>query len=99
MVNPEIPHREVITSRPKLLHGVGILRKPGNKPTVTITPTHARRDSLSMSVLTFARFVNRLTAEQLAPSVIYRRCLTHAYSWFLASRTHNPMLGCLKSGP
>ena len=99
MVNPEIPHREVITSRPKLLHGVGILRKPGNKPTVTITPTHARRDSLSMSVLTFARFVNRLTAEQLEPPVIYRRCLTHAYSWFLASRTHNPMLGCLKSGP
>jgi hypothetical protein len=62
-------HREAITSRPLLLHGVARQTRHAGQTRLTVASSHGRRDKVVQALRAIAAFFAELrrTAEQLTP--------------------------------
>ena len=85
-------HREVITSRPLLLHAVAKQSRHAGQTRITISPTHARAGSAIRALRTIAAFFAglRQTAEQLSAVERWCRILSRALVKYLKGRVLKP---------
>ena len=81
-------HREAITSRPLLLHGVARQTRHAGQTRLTVTSSHGRRDRVVQALRAIAAFFTDLwqTAEQLTLSERWSRILSHALRKYLHGR-------------
>jgi hypothetical protein len=84
-------HLEAITSRPLLLHAVGRLLHSGRRKILRLTSTHACAEKVRDVLNRIARFLNRLTAEQLTPAATWAFILTTAFSVWLRGKPLRPI--------
>jgi Transposase DDE domain group 1 len=93
LANPN-KHHEAITSRPLLLHGVGMQTRHAQQRRVTITSTHAKTSAVQACLASVARFLSSLreTAEQLTDAQRLRAIVHRAFSKFLSRLTPAPGL-------
>jgi len=98
-VEPGLHHREIITTRPRMLDAPARLTRPGGVRTLTVTPLHARRESTCASMQECVGFLNGLTARQLPPKVVFRLIIERAFGDYLRSRLYDPLSAVLLSGP
>jgi len=81
-------HREAITSRPLLLHGVARQTRHAGQTRLTVTSSHGRRDRVVQALRTIAAFFAELqqTAEQLTLAERWSRILSYALRKYLHGR-------------
>jgi Transposase DDE domain group 1 len=81
-------HREVITSRPLLLHAIARKTQHANQTTLTISSTHGEQHKARRAYLRIARFFTRLrqNAEQLDVVQRWYRILSEALRHYLRGR-------------
>lgn len=81
-------HREAITSRPLLLHGVARQTRHAGQTRLTVTSSHGRRDRVVQALRAIAAFFADLwqTAEQLTHAERWSRILSHALRKYLHGR-------------
>jgi len=81
-------HREAITSRPLLLHGVARRTRHGGRTRLTVTSNHARRTTIVAALRRIAAFFRdlRRSAEQLTCDECWRRILAEAMRKYLDGR-------------
>jgi hypothetical protein len=81
-------HREAITSRPLLLHGVARQTRHAGQTRLTVTSSHGRRDKVVQALRAIAAFFAELrrTAEQLTAAERWSRILAHALRKYLHGR-------------
>ena len=81
-------HREAITSRPLLLHGVARQTHHGGQTRLTVTSHHGRREAVMAALRRIAGFFRSLTqsAEQLSAEDRWRRILAEALKKYLHGR-------------
>ena len=87
LADPE-HHREAITSRPLLLHGVARQTRHAGQTRLTVTSGHGRRDKAVVALRRIAAFFHdlRQTAEQLTVEECWRRILSQALKKYLHGR-------------
>ena len=78
-------HRQAITSRPLLLHGVARQTRHAGQTRLTVTSSHGRRDRVVQALRAIAAFFADLgqTAEQLTVAKRWSRILSHALRKYL----------------
>ena len=93
LANPH-KHREAITSRPLLLHGVATKTQHGGQTTLTITSQHAKQATIQAVLTRLAAFLSTLksTAEQLTDIERLALILKRAFAKFLRGRTYSAAL-------
>ena len=81
-------HREAITSRPLLLHGVARQTHHAGQTRLTVTSHHGRREAVVAALRRIAGFFRALTqsAEQLTAEDRWRRILAEALKKYLHGR-------------
>ncbi len=81
-------HREAITSRPLLLHGVARQTHHAGQTRLTVTSHHGRRKTVMAALRRIAGFFRSLTqtAEQLSAGDRWRRILAEALRKYLHGR-------------
>ena len=81
-------HREAITSRPLLLHGIARQTRHAGQTRLTVTASHGRRQTAVAALRRIARFFRTLTqnAEQLSAEDRWRRILAEALKKYLRAR-------------
>ena len=81
-------HREAITSRPLLLHGVARQTHHAGQTRLTVTSHHARREAVAAALRRIAGFFQSLarSAEQLTAEDRWRRILAEALKKYLHGR-------------
>jgi hypothetical protein len=84
-------HLEAVTSRPLLLHAVGRLVTTGRRKILRLTSTHAYAAKVRDVLDRIARFLNRLTAEQLTPEATWAAILSAAFSVWLGGKRLRPI--------
>ena len=85
-------HREVITSRPLLLHAVAQRSRHGRQTRITVSSMHARAGSVARALRAIAAFFAGLkrTAEQLSALERWCRILSRALIKYLKGRVLKP---------
>lgn len=91
LADPE-HHREVITSRPLLLHAVAQQRRHGRQTRITVSSMHARARAAARALRAIAAFFAGLkrTAEQLTALERWCRILSRALIKYLKGRVLKP---------
>jgi Transposase DDE domain group 1 len=91
LADPE-HHREVITSRPLLLHAVAQQSRHGRQTRITVSSMHARAGSTARALRAIAAFFAGLkrTAEQLTALERWCRILSRALVKYLKGRVLKP---------
>jgi hypothetical protein len=91
MADPD-QHREAITSRPLLLHGIGRQTQHAGQTTITVTSPHGQHQRACQAFLRIAGFFTRLrqTAEQLTDVDRWYRILSYALVKYLKGRQLDP---------
>ena len=81
-------HREAITSRPLLLHGIARQTRHGGQTRLTVTSTHGRRTAVVAALRRITGFFQTLvrSAEQLSAEDRWRRILAEALKKYLGGR-------------
>lgn len=81
-------HREAITSRPLLLHGVARQTRHAGQTRLTVTSSHGRREKVVAALRRIAEFFRnlRLNAEQLTAREKWLRILAEALRKYLHGR-------------
>ena len=81
-------HREAITSRPLLLHGVACQTQHAGQTRLTVTPSHARRNAVVAALRRITGFFRSLvrSVEQLSAEDRWRRVLAEALRKYLGGR-------------
>ena len=81
-------HREAITSRPLLLHGVARQTRHAGQTRLTLTSHHGRREAVAAALRRIAGFFRVLaqSAEQLSAEDRWRRILAEALRKYLHGR-------------
>lgn len=81
-------HREALTSRPLLLHGIARQTRHAGQTRLTITASHGRRDRAVRTLRQIAKFFQdlRQTAEQLTAAEYRHRILSRALTKYLHGR-------------
>ncbi len=81
-------HREAITSRPLLLHGVARQTRHAGQTRLTVTSGHGRRQHVVRALTRISKFSQSLrqTAEQLTMDQRWRRILAEALRKYLHGR-------------
>jgi hypothetical protein len=81
-------HREAITSRPLLLHGVARQTRHAGQTRLTVTSGHGRRQHVVRALTRISKFFQSLrqTAEQLTMDQRWRRILAEALKKYLHGR-------------
>jgi len=81
-------HREAITSRPLLLHGVARQTRHAGLTRLTVTSSHGRRDKVVAALRRITKFFRnlRLNAEQLSAREKWLRILAEALRKYLHGR-------------
>jgi hypothetical protein len=81
-------HREALTSRPLLLHGIARQTRHAGQTRLTITASHGRRHQAVQALRRIAKFFQdpRQTAEQLSAAERWRRILSQALVKYLHGR-------------
>ena len=81
-------HREAITSRPLLLHGIARQTRHGGQTRLTVTSSHGRRGAVVAALRRIASFFRSLvrSAEQLSAEDRWRRILAEALKKYLRGR-------------
>ncbi len=102
LADPE-RHREAITSRPLLLHGVARQTWHAGQTRLTVTSHHGRREAVAAALRRIAGFFRALTqnAEQLSAEDRWRRILAEALKKYLHGREpgHQPWLPPPRAAP
>ena len=85
-------HRETVTSRPLLLHGVARQTQHAGQTRLTVTPSHARRNAVVAALRKITGFFRSLvrSAEQLSAEDRWRRILAEALKKYLGGRQPGP---------
>jgi hypothetical protein len=94
-------HREVITSRPLLLHAVARQSRHAGQTRITVSSMHAKGDAASRALRAIAAFFASLrpTAEQLSDLERWCRILSRALTKYLKGRVLKPPGGLLPAKP
>ena len=81
-------HREAITSRPLLLHGVARQTHHAGQTRLTVTSSHGRRQMVVAALRRISAFFQTLvrSAEQLSAEDRWRRILAEALKKYLGGR-------------
>ena len=81
-------HREAITSRPLLLHGIARQTRHGGQTRLTVMSTHGRRTAVVAALRRITGFFQTLvrSAEQLSAKDRWRRILAEALKKYLGGR-------------
>ena len=81
-------HREALTSRPLLLHGIARQTRHAGQTRLTITASHGRRHHAVLALRRIATFFEdlRQTAEQSTAAERWRRILSQALVKYLHGR-------------
>ena len=81
-------HREALTSRPLLLHGVARQTRHAGQTRLTVTACHGRRDQVIQALRRMSKFFQELrqTAEQLTATERWVRILSQALVKYLRGR-------------
>ena len=81
-------HREAITSRPLLLHGVVRQTRHGGQTRLTVTSSHGRRAAVVAALRRITSFFQSLvrSAEQLSAEDRWRRILAQGLRKYLGGR-------------
>ena len=81
-------HREAITSRPLLLHGVACQTHHAGQTRLTVTPSHGRRNAVVAALRRITSFFQTLvrSAEQLSAEDRWRRILAEALKKYFRGR-------------
>ena len=81
-------HREAITSRPLLLHGVARQTHHAGQTRLTVTSSHGRRTAVVAALRRITGFFQTLvrSAEQLSAEDRWRRILAEALKKYLGGR-------------
>ena len=81
-------HREALTSRPLLLHGIARQTRHAGQMRLTITASHGRRHQAVLALRRIAKFFEdlRQTAEQSTAAERWRRILSQALVKYLHGR-------------
>jgi hypothetical protein len=86
-------HREAITSRPALLHGVARLTRSGGQRTVKVSVRHEKSEQITAAITlvsnTLVRFLS--IAEQWGPSQRWTLLLTHIFRHWLGAKWLGPL--------
>jgi hypothetical protein len=87
LADPE-HHREALTARPLLLHGVARQTRHAGQTRLTVTSAHGRRTQVTRALRQIARFFAdlRRTAEQLTVAERWARILSQALRKYLKGR-------------
>ena len=81
-------HREAITSRPLLLHGIARQTRHAGQTRLSVTSSHGRRDRIVQALSAIAGFFAALrqSAERLTQAECWSRILSHALRKYLHGR-------------
>lgn len=93
-------HREAITSRPMLLHGVARQTQHGGQTKLTVNSLHAHAGKIREMLTSLSQFLTRLVndAEQFTETERWRIILSKIFEKFLGGRLLKPTSWALESG-